>query len=162
MGRELAEEMELGLVVPGVAPGVVWLGVTAAGREPPIAQPRYLALRSLHAGSVLRKKTDTRESELMAPNSFPAHRCMAAITRPFLAFLAIFCLLESTPAFSMPSTACSRELRKVLPHRTSVRNPSKDRMLLFATAAGCTGHGNIARSTLSTCARKALYRASVR
>ena len=159
MGRELAE---LGLVVPGVAPGVVWLGVTAGGSEPPIAQPKYLALRSLHAGSVLRKKTDTRESELMAPKSFPAHRCMAAMTRPFLAFRATLCLLESNPAFSMPSTAWSRELRKVLPHRTSVRKPSRDRMLLFATAAGCTGQGNIALSTLSTCARKALYRASVR
>ena len=126
------------------------------GKLPPIAQPKYLALRSLHAGSVFRKNTDTRLSDAMASNSFVAHLCMAAITRPRRALRATRCLLESALEFSMPSTACSRELRSVLPQRTSVLKPSNERMLLLATAAGCTGHGNIARSTLSMWATKAL------
>ena len=53
------------------------------------------------------------------------------------------------------AAACKRELRSVLPQSTSVRKPSSERMLLFATAAGCTGHGNMARSTLSMWAMKA-------
>lgn len=54
------------------------------------------------------------------------------------------------------------ELLKVLPQRTSVLKPSKDRMLLLATAAGCTGHGNMARRTRSMWEMKALYLAPLR